>query len=100
VAVVALALGYRAVRWRLDGAALAYRRRAEHYVGRYVEQGQAVNVLVHRLEERSEAPDPEVYEAFVRAKRRYDRFRSLAVKYYFASSRPWLRVAPDPPGPD
>jgi hypothetical protein len=98
--LLALALGYGAARRRWANVSLAHRRKAERYVLVSAAARKTTGDLAGRLEEGPDPPDPALYEAFVVAKRRSNRCHDLAAKYYFASSRPWLPVVPDPPEPE
>jgi hypothetical protein len=99
VAALVLALGAEVTRRRWDRLSLAYRRRAEFAVGQAVATGELANDLARRLEGSAGDPDPAAYAALVSATKRRRYFRALSVKYYYASSHPWLPVGPDPPGP-
>ena len=81
VAVAAVVLGGLAYAARLAEIRRAYRRRAAEL--RYAEQ-----TYRHRSY-RDEVEDPAAA----------DRLGRLAEKYEKTADRPWLPVAPDPPGP-
>jgi hypothetical protein len=98
--ILILAAGYGAARRRWADVSLTYQRKAERYVLLTVAARKTVGDLTRRLEEGPDPPDLAIYEAFAEAKRRSNRYHDLAVKYYLASNRPWLPVAPDPPEPE